>query len=334
MCYHSSEPMIAHRTICRLAAPLAGAGLLASAGLPTPGPAPSVIPPPRAFSVITYLPDYRVAGLDPSACDSLTDVIYFSLEPTPAGGLDRARLTPAALAQLRALKQRSGIRLLVALGGWGRSQAFGPLAADPAARGRLVAALAQLCREDGLDGIDFDWEHPANAAEEEGYAALLAETKAAFQPHGWLVTVAMAAWQRLPAAGYAAVDRVHLMSYDHDGRHATVAAAQADIAQLVSRGVPCGKLCLGLPFYGRGITDRNRTLTYAEIVRQYHPPPESDEAGGLFFNGIRTIQQKTRCAQEEHLGGVMIWELGQDMTDDTSLLRAIHQVLACDAARP
>ena len=36
------------------------------------------------------------------------------------------------------------------------------------------------------------------------------------------------------------------------------------------------------------------------------------EAGGFYFNGIKTIQQKTRYAKEIGLGGFMIWELGQD----------------------
>src|SRR5436190_22588657 len=72
-----------------------------------------------ACPVISYLPDYRISSLDPSVCSSVTDLIFFSLEPTPAGALDRSHLQPEALARLREWQQRCRFRLLVALGGWG-----------------------------------------------------------------------------------------------------------------------------------------------------------------------------------------------------------------------
>ena len=118
------------------------------------------------------------------------------------------------------------------------------------------------------------------------------------------------------------------MAYDHDGPHSTFANARADVDRVAAPGVPRSKIYLGVPFYGRNITKPDQTMTYAEIVRRYHPAPDVDEVEGLSFNGIRTIQLKARYVLENQLGGVMIWELGQDTTDDTSLLRAIHQVVA------
>ena len=46
--------------------------------------------------MIAYLPDYRIGTVDPCAYASITDLIFFSIEPTPTGGLDAARLTPGA----------------------------------------------------------------------------------------------------------------------------------------------------------------------------------------------------------------------------------------------
>src|SRR5262249_33269714 len=150
-------------------------------------------------------------------------------------------------------RQRCRFRLLVALGGWGRSAGFGPMASDSAARGRFVQALTQFCQENQLDGVDFDWEHPKNATEEDAYARLLTETKQAFQPHGWLVSVTLAAWQKLPKEAFEAVDRVQVMAYDHDGRHSTFDAARADLDQVAAQGASRRKICLGVPFYGRDI---------------------------------------------------------------------------------
>jgi chitinase len=281
-----------------------------------------------SIPVIAYLPDYRVASIDPSVCRSLTDLIFFSIEPTSAGALDLSRLKPELLSQLGDWKQRYHFRLLVSLGGWGRSGGFGPMATDDKARGRFIQALTQFCLDNRLDGVDFDWEHPANPTEEAAYARLLTETKQAFQPHGWLVSVTLAAWQKLEKGGFEAADRAQVMAYDHDGRHSTFDNARADVDQLVRQGAPRSKVCLGVPFYGRNVTKSDEAMTYAEIVQRYHPAPDVDEVEGVYFNGPRTIQQKARYVMENNLGGVMIWELGQDTTDDTSLLRAIHTVLA------
>src|SRR4051794_19540032 len=201
------------------------------------------------------------------------------------------------------------------------------MAADNVSRGRFVQALTQFCQDNQLDGADFDWEHPKNAAEEDAYARLLSDTKQAFRPHGWLVSVTLAAWQKLPKDGFEAADRVQVMAYDHDGRHSTFAGARADVDSVAGQGAARSKIYLGVPFYGRNVTKPDESLTYAEIVTKYHPAPDVDEVDGVYFNGIRTMQQKARYVSENHLGGLMIWELGQDTSDDTSLLQAIRAVL-------
>ncbi len=254
----------------------------------------------------------------------LTDIVYFSIGLDATGALDTDLINPATLAALRAMRDRDGVRIFVAVGGWGRSRDFAAVAADPDLRVKAAQALVAFCRENELDGVDFDWEFPANARENDAYVALLVEVHRAFAPHSLKISVALASWQDLGATGYASVDRVHLMSYDHEGRHATFAQAAADVRVFLERGVLPEKLLLGVPFYGRDVHQSAVALTYAEIVALHHPAPGDDEAGGVYFNGIATIQKKTRYAQDQGLGGVMIWELGQDTTDDTSLLRAIQ----------
>jgi GH18 family chitinase len=201
------------------------------------------------------------------------------------------------------------------------------MALDTKARAKFVMALVGYCTAQHLDGIDFDWEFPDNAAEEDAYSALLTDTKHAFAPHGWLVTIAMGPWQHLPAAAYRVVDRVHLMAYDHEGQHSTLTGAVEDVHKMLDKGVAREKLCLGVPFYGRQINGTRQDFTYAEIVQKYHPAPSVNEVDGIYFNGADTMQQKTRYAVANHLGGVMIWELGQDTADGTSLLQAIHTAL-------
>ena len=278
------------------------------------------------FLIIGYLPEYR--ALDPEWGKCLTDLIYFSIQPLPDGSLDNSALNIQTLQMLREMHTAYGTRIHVSIGGWERSNNFAPMATEPKARKNFVGNLISFCLENELDGIDFDWEFPENEREIQAYADLLTEVKAAFRPRGWIVSVALAPSDQINLAPYAAVDRIHIMSYDRGSKHATPEQAQQDVALFLSTGVAQKRLILGMPFYGRSITPPHEEYLYAEIMARYHPSPTTDEVDNIYFNGIGTIQQKTCLAKTERLGGVMVWELGQDSHDDTSLLRAIYQAAA------
>ena len=50
-----------------------------------------------------------------------------------------------------------------------------------------------------------------------------------------------------------------------------------------------------------------------------------DEVAGYYFNGPDTIRKKVQAAKMMGVGGVMIWEVGQDFhpDDERSLLKAV-----------
>ena len=280
------------------------------------------------FRIVAYLPDYRAGTVDPAEMASVTDLIFFSIGPTPDGGLDTTRLTPTLKAKVWDVKRRYHLTLRVALGGADRSGGFGAMATDPVKRTRFVQALTQFCVHNKFDGADCDWEFPANKTEDTAFMALLVETKRAFTPHHLSLSMAMAPWQDITPIAADAVDEFNLMTYYDDSHHAALPHAQADLRGLLQKGVPARKIFLGIPFYAEGIADAGVTPPYADIVRQYHPAPDVDEVNGLAFNGPGTVQAKTREALGQHLGGVMIWEIGQDATDKSFLIRAIHHVVA------
>lgn len=281
---------------------------------------------PRPLRVIGYLPDYRLATFEDNAASLVTDIIVFSAEPEASGKLNTQRLPAEQLKRLKQIKQRTRVGLLLCVGGWERSKSFPELAAAAATRQRFAQEVIRFCLDQRFDGIDLDWEHPANATEQQNYALLLQDLKAGFQEHGLSLSVTMAAWQQLPEAGFKAVDAVHIMAYDHQGRHSTFDGAKRDVQSLRDRGVPADKLVLGLPFYGRGVTKPDRVLTYAEIQQKYAPAPDKDEVDGIYFNGPETLTLKVEYARQAGLQGVMIWELGQDSTGQQSLLRIVRRV--------
>ncbi|MFO0979587.1 MAG: glycoside hydrolase family 18 protein [Planctomycetaceae bacterium] len=276
----------------------------------------------KEFHIVGYLPDYRMSDIDLAPCRLLTDLYVFSAEVSPNGALKLNRLQNAPWAKLQTFKTTHRIRMILCIGGWDRSAGFGPMATSPESRQRFIESVKTTCLEKRFDGIDIDWEHPSNEAEQQAYGQLLIELVEALHPLGLQVSVTMAAWQTIPANGLKSVDAVNIMSYDHDGRHSTFEAAEADIKKVIAQGATASQIHLGVPFYGRSLTDRNKAVTWAELAER--ATPGSDEYDGIYFNGPETMRAKTRMALEKGLGGIMIWELGQDAPGKQSLLSVIH----------
>ena len=202
----------------------------------------------RQFVVVGYLPEYRMESVDDSRLSAITDLVYFGIVPTTNGAFPSDPVPNADLQKLEQMKQRLGCRLLVCVGGAGRSEGFKVLCSSDGSRNRFVRALYQYCLNHGFDGVDYDWEHPKDATEMADYVRLLRETKAVFARSKMLVTMAQAGWQDLGQSGYATVDRVHLMSYDHPFPQATLDKSTNEIDRLVKWGCPTEKITLGLAF--------------------------------------------------------------------------------------
>jgi chitinase len=262
--------------------------------------------------VAGYLPAWRVDTFDLERLTGYTDVLYFSIQPTAQGTLDLEDIDIAHLPKLRLAKAQQGFRLLVSVGGWERSEGFAPTAGDPAKRQRFAQQALEFCQVYGFDGVDLDWEHPKNEAEGKAYGDLIQALKAEFAPKGLLVTAAIAGWQAMSDEAVAALDRVHLMAYDHEGQQATMQAAREDVRKLRAMGFPPHKIVLGVPFYGRHMEDRERTETFVQLLARYRMGPEVDVVEGYAFNGPRTMRAKGAYAKQEGLGGVMVWEVAQD----------------------
>jgi GH18 family chitinase len=281
--------------------------------------------------VIGYLPEYQV--FNPQTANCLTDIIFFSLEPTVEGHLDTSRLSPERLAKLqeaRALSSVDGdLRIHLSLGGWGRNGGFPSMVVDPVLRQNFVQELDTFLRQNKFDGVDFDWEFPETEAQTQGYIDLVRETKQKLSAWGGLVTVTLYPKEEMDLMPFLTADRIHLMSYDRDTHHATFEQARDDVELFLRLGVPPEKLVLGVPFYGRETVEPYTAYTYAEIVTQHQPEPSVDEIAGVYFNGIETVQRKTCLATDLGLAGVMIWEIGQDVQpgsglEQYSLLTAVN----------
>jgi chitinase len=275
-----------------------------------------------SFRVVGYLPDYRLAEFDLETARSLSDLIVFSAEPAIDGQLNTERLQNCPWPALLAFKTQHRVRLLLTIGGWERSTHFAAVSSSQELRTKFVAAVVEFCLARRLDGVDLDWEHPEGTIQEESYALLLSDLRKSFEPHGLLLSVTMAAWQKLTPEAIAAVHYVQVMAYDHNQQHSTFDSAKKDVDKLLDLKIPAEKIVLGLPFYGRDLKKRD-AMTYREIVEKFRPKSDQDEIQGVYFNGPETIRRKTQYAIQGGLGGVMVWELGQDAAGNVSLLQVI-----------
>lgn len=276
-----------------------------------------------SFQVVGYLPDYRVAQVDSTGCRYLTDVVFFSVTPEPSGRFESPVLTAPKTIELLKKLRDDHVRVHLCVGGWNRSKGFGEIASTPDSRRSFASGLTTFCLEHHFAGADIDWEHPENATQSTDYGLLLSEISRQFHQHHLKLSAAIAGWQTLTPEGISALDGINLMSYDADGKHSTLKQAEADVEQLLKAGVPAQKIRLGVPFYGRGIKQRDLTKTYAEIAAS-RGSTDTDELDGIYFNGPSTIRAKTRFAIKRNLGGIMIWEIGQDAPGNASLLSVIH----------
>jgi len=325
------------RGVLRLCAGLLPASLelaaCGSGGGGSSGPTrPTVTPTPTLFTCTTSTPaGFRVVGYMPAWQGSVDEIAYARLThinyafalPTANGGLQPVQDLPK-LQALVARGHEHGVRVLVSIGGWndGDDSAFTALAASRAGRRNFAEAVARLVADQGLDGVDIDWEYP-EATEADSYAALINELSVVLRPGGKLLTAAVTAssWgsEGIANEAFPDLDWLNIMAYDGGpaADHSPYSYAVSALDFWAGRGLPRQKAVLGVPFYSRP-SERS----YAWLVATYPDAPYRDEVGGEYYNGIDTIRRKT-CLARQRASGVMIWELSQDTHDATSLLAAI-----------
>lgn len=176
------------------------------------------------------------------------------------------------------LAHNANVKVLVSIGGWTWSTNFPAIAADPVKRAQFAHDCNYYVSYYNLDGIDIDWEYPAQA-DAANFTILLQQVRDslnALEIHNneqYLLTAAVSAasanmlnvqWGPVSAN----LDLVNLMSYDFFGAWDAVAnhngplyapgcgdpafnihSAFNTLNQV--HGVPASKINIGVAFYGR-----------------------------------------------------------------------------------
>ncbi len=278
------------------------------------------------FKVVGYTPSW--GSIDNIQYDKLTHINYAFAIPRADGSLEPLA-NASKLQQIVSLGHQQGVKVLIAVGGWelgdggGVDRRFSQLAANPSTRTAFVNNLVSFVNQYDLDGVDMDWEYPREGNEPQHFELLMEELGRAMRQRGKLLTAAVvvSGWNAdgVLSGVFDDIDFLNIMAYDGNN-HGSMAQATGGLDYWLGRGLPKEKAILGVPFYCRPQPE-----SYANLLAM-GASPNSDSFQGRNYNGIPTMKRKTELAQQR-AGGIMIWELSHDTSDQsTSLLTAINQV--------
>lgn len=179
-------------------------------------------------------------------------------------------------------KANRHLKAMLSIGGWTWSTNFPAVAGSDSTRKKFAKSAVAFMKDWGFDGIDIDWEYPADDREAANYVLLLQAVRdeldayAAQYANGYHFQLSIAApagathYQKLHLSDMGKIlDYVNLMAYDFAGSWGNCSGHGANLYQnsqdpsttpfdadsavkfYIKGGIPASKLVLGMPIYGR-----------------------------------------------------------------------------------
>lgn len=271
----------------------------------------------------------------------LTHINYSFAIPAKTGDTLLPLGHPESLRSLVKIAHQHEKSVFISIGGWGIGDGggddtrFHKMAERAEGRHTFVRNVMQFVRNYQVDGVDLDWEYPdEDSPSADHYVSLVTELADSLHKKGKKLTAAVISYGAkgggVKKAAFDKMDWLNLMAYDADyGPDYVVAHSPYSLAVksldywIKERGLPAHKAVLGLPFYSKKGMG-NYGPTYSDLIKD-GASPYDDYWKGAFYNGTITIENKTKLAKQRGCGGVMIWEIALDTTDDTSLLKSIQR---------
>jgi GH18 family chitinase len=109
-----------------------------------------------------------------------------------------------------------------------------------------------------------------------------------------------------------------------NNHHASIHSARAALEKFIHSGCHPSKLVMGIPAYGRHEKNIGLVRTYSEVIDDMVRDYDDNSADikttirsirswdGYVFDSPDDVREKVNYATQMGLGGIFIWELGQD----------------------
>ncbi|CAF0940278.1 unnamed protein product [Rotaria sp. Silwood1] len=210
---------------------------------------------------------FSVQDIDPNLC---THIIY-SFASVRGNGLGTTEGSdPENYKQIIALKEKNpDLKVMLAVGGWNHgSEPFTRMVATEQSRQEFVENSYNLIKQYGFDGLDLDWEYPADRGsppeDRQRFTQLVEQLSKKYKPEGLLLSAATPATPWRYDGSYEPeickhLDFINMMTYDYTGQWETIAGHNSPLTSqkqtvehmLKKPGCTPDKLNLGMGAYGR-----------------------------------------------------------------------------------
>ena len=282
--------------------------------------------------VVGYLPDYRFGVSSQIEYDKVTHLMLCFANPDASGKLIMTDFTQVVQD---ATTLNPNIKIFISLAGALNHNSptasyWSNILSNPTQRTNFITQIVNFVNTHNLDGVDIDLEFDLVTV---GYSDFVLELDTALDVFNKEISAAFPKvyYDNLTQTALETFDFVNLMAYDGSGfwdsnprQHSSFAFADENVSFWKTTGNLNGeKLVLGVPFYGHNYNN-NQYVTYGEMVAINPSYADSDNIGNTYYNGRPTIEDKVELAYDK-VGGIMIWELGQDSFTEYSLLNTIHE---------
>jgi chitinase len=308
--------------------------------------------------LIGYVQDFR----DPATINlsELTHIIFSFAHPTKDGRLLLGGET--ALNNLKTLVKdahNQDKKAMLAIGGWfhlhgGESYDYFKAAIqNEQSRIKLIHEIISLVERENLDGIDIDFEHPRSQEDASYLAEFTKELSRQLKSKEKQLSIAVNAKVHSVAGTeitsvvyepdmFKYVDYVNIMAYDGQwdgGYNAANLSPYSYTENIVTywtklfkdHHISTEKLVLGVPFYAQPEDPAAKQISYATIIKHDSTRSTDDKItmnGTTYhFNGLQTMERKTKLALNHGFGGMMLWEAGHDAKGLYSLTASISDTL-------
>ncbi|GEM_PF-1181027 len=310
-------------------------------------------PKNEKFVRMAYFPSYQKQDAASMPDDFLqcVDVAAFAFATIQDDYTLKLNSGSATLQNLVSRCHGLGIKVVLSFNGTWLDKRYVTMSKSTKLRQKFIASLMTIVNQYGVDGVDNDWEYPADDdGSKEGNLYLMRELSNIMHAPGKNMLLTMAISSGIYASSkyyrgvddgvFGCVDWFGSMVYD-DYSESVTGKHHSTYESLVTsynywvgkRGMPSYKFVGGIPAYGRpsGIAQSGNILTYSTIISK-GGDPDADQATvttsahpsafTIYYNGRPTVRKKVDFCKDNGCGGYFFWEAGQDLTDSRSLLRA------------